>query len=278
MKLARCILDSREVVAVHDERGAAATGYSDMLALIADEERGLSEARRAAADATPAPPDTILAPLRPGKMLFCGVNFAEHAEENPAAVMPTEPFFFSKLPNAIVGPDAPIVIPAPENHLDYEVELAVVIGRRARHVPRERALAHVFGYTVTNDVSARDVQFKDSQITLGKNADSFAPLGPWVVTADEIDDPSQLHVATYVNGELRQQAATSGWLFDVPALIEFLSRTITLEPGDIVTTGTPAGVAAFRQPPPWLAPGDEVTVEVTEIGRLTNPVVAGWEQ
>lgn len=278
MRLARCVLDGRELVAVLDERGAAATGYDDMLELIADGERGLNEARRAAAQATPAQPERVLAPLAPGKMLFCGVNYASHAEENPAAVMPSEPFFFSKLPSAIVGPEDPIIIPFPDNQTDYEVELAVVIGRRARRVKRDQALSHVFGYTVANDVSARDVQFKDSQITLGKNADSFAPLGPCVVTADEIDDPSRLHVATHVNGELRQQAATSEWLFDVPALIEFLSLTITLEPGDIVTTGTPAGVAAFRQPPPWLAPGDEVTVEVAEIGRLTNPVIAGWEQ
>jgi 2-keto-4-pentenoate hydratase/2-oxohepta-3-ene-1,7-dioic acid hydratase in catechol pathway len=135
----------------------------------------------------------------------------------------------------------------------------------------------VFGYTVANDVSARDVQFRDSQITLGKNPDTFCPLGPVVATADELPDPSALHVATYVNGERRQQGRTKDWLFDVPTLIEFLTRTITLEPGDVVTTGTPSGVAAFRDPPPWLRPGDEVTVEVEEIGRLSNPVIAGWE-
>lgn len=276
MRLARCLVDGRAVIAVHDDDGVVATGYDDMLPLIADGEAGLERARRAAANGARVAPERLLAPLRPGKMLFCGVNYPDHAEENPDAVMPREPFFFSKLPNAIAGPGEPIRIPSAETQTDYEVELAVVIGRTARHVPRERALEHVFGYTVANDVSARDVQFKDAQITLGKNPDTFSPLGPWVTTADEIADPSRLHVATYVNGEQRQRGATENWLFDVPALIEFLSRTMTLEPGDLVTTGTPSGVAAFRDPPPWLRPGDEVTVEVEEIGRLTNPVEAGW--
>jgi 2-keto-4-pentenoate hydratase/2-oxohepta-3-ene-1,7-dioic acid hydratase in catechol pathway len=182
----------------------------------------------------------------------------------------------SKLGTAIVGPGEPIQIPARETHTDYEVELAVVIGTTARRVPRERALEHVFGFTVANDVSARDVQFKDMQITLGKNPDTFCPLGPAVVTADAIDNPSDLEVACFVNGEERQRGHTSDWLFDVPTLIEFVSRTMTLEPGDLVTTGTPAGVAAFRDGQPWLAPGDEVVVEVERVGRLENPVVAGW--
>jgi 2,4-didehydro-3-deoxy-L-rhamnonate hydrolase len=276
MRLARCLVDGRAVVAVHDGDRVAPTPYEDLLALIGDGEAGLQRARDAAANGTAVPPERLLAPLRPGKMLFCGVNYPDHADENPDAVMPREPFFFSKLPSAIAGPGEPIRIPTPATQTDYEVELAVVIGRTAQRVPRERALEHVFGYTVANDVSARDVQFRDAQITLGKNPDTFCPLGPWVVTADEIGDPSRLHVAAYVNGEQRQRGATENWLFDVPALIEFVSRTITLEPGDLITTGTPSGVAAFRDPPPWLRPGDEVAVEVEEIGRLTNPVEAGW--
>ena len=276
MRLARCLLNGEVSVVVHEAEGVKPTGYSDLLALIRDGEDGLRKAREAASAASPAEPERLLAPLRPPKMLFCGVNYPDHADENPDAVMPSEPFFFAKLPNAVVGPDEPIVIPAPGTRTDYEVELAFLVGRTARRVAREHALGHVFGYTVANDVSARDVQFKDSQITLGKNADSFAPLGPWVVTADEIPDPSRLHVATYVNGEMRQQGETQNWLFDIPALIEFLTQTITLEPGDLVTTGTPSGVAAFQDPSPWLAPGDEVTVEVREIGQLTNPVTAGW--
>jgi 2-keto-4-pentenoate hydratase/2-oxohepta-3-ene-1,7-dioic acid hydratase in catechol pathway len=257
--------------------GVAPTGYATLAELLRDGEAGLERARAAAERGEATAPGRLGAPHRPGKMLFCGVNFADHAEENPGAVLPREPFFFSKLPSAIVGPDQPIRIPSPETHTDYEVELAMVIGRRARRLRPEEALDHVFGYTIVNDVSARDVQFTDNQITLGKNPDTFCPLGPEVVTADELPNPSALHVATYVNGEQRQAGATADWLFDVPTLLAFVTRLITLEPGDLVTTGTPAGVAAFRDPPPWLRPGDEVTVEVPEIGRLTNPVVAGWE-
>lgn len=276
MRLARCLVDGAPTVCVHDDGQAVPTGYRDMLDLVGDGEDGLRRVRAAVDSAQWRPAERLLAPLRPGKMLFCGVNYPDHAEENPSAVMPEEPFFFSKLASAVVGPGEDIVIPAPHTHTDYEVELAVVIGQTARRVPRERVLEHVFGYTIVNDVSARDVQFRDNQITLGKNADTFCPLGPWVITADEIPNPSQLHVATYVNGERRQHGATADWLFDLPTLIEFLTRTITLNPGDVVTTGTPAGVGAFRSPPAWLAPGDEVTVEVEEIGRLTNRVVAGW--
>jgi 2,4-diketo-3-deoxy-L-fuconate hydrolase len=276
MRLVRYEGADGEGVGVRVAGGVAPTGYTDLRSLIEAGEAGLRAAEAAAASGTPADIRRLLAPLRPGKMLFCGVNYPDHAEENPSAIMPVEPFFFSKLPSAVVGPDEPIVIPSSHTQVDYEVELAVVIGRTARRVARERALDHVFGYTVVNDVSARDVQFKDAQITLGKNADSFCPLGPEVVTADEIGDPSALHVRTEVNGEVRQSAATATWLFDVPTLIEFVSRTITLEPGDIVTTGTPSGVGCFRTPPAWLQPGDVVVVEVEEIGRLANPVIAGW--
>jgi 2-keto-4-pentenoate hydratase/2-oxohepta-3-ene-1,7-dioic acid hydratase in catechol pathway len=257
--------------------GVAPVGYDEMTALIAAGVAGAADLARAAESPHRVQVDHLLAPLRPGKMLFCGVNYPSHAEENPGAVMPKEPFFFSKLPSAVIGPDEPIVIPAPETQTDYEVELAVVIGKRARRLSREEALDHVFGYTVANDVSARDVQFKDAQITLGKNPDTFCPLGPEIVTAEEIGDPSSLHVRTEVNGEERQSGATADWLFDVPTLLEFLTRTMTLEPGDLVTTGTPAGVGCFRNPPAWLRPGDVVAVEVPEIGRLVNPVVAGWE-
>jgi len=278
MRLVRYEHGGQAAVGVRIDGEVIATGYDDLIELIRDGEEGLERARAAVRDRGRAvQPERLLAPLHPGKMLFCGVNFPDHAEENPNAVMPHEPFFFAKLSNAIVGPDEAIAIPTPETQSDYEVELAFVVAKRARRVPRAEALARVFGYTIVNDISARDVQFTDNQITLGKNPDTFCPLGPEVVTADELPDPSALHLSSYVNGEQRQAAATSSWLFDVPALIEFLTRTITLEPGDLVTTGTPAGVAAFRDPPPWLRPGDEVTVEVEEIGPLTNPVVAGWE-
>lgn len=253
-----------------------ATGHSDMLELIAAGPEAWSALRDA--DLGPmVSAARLLAPLpAPGKLLFCGVNYPGHLEENPVAVLPETPFFFSKLPSAVVGPEADIVLPSPENQVDYEVELAVVIGRRARNVTRENALDHVFGFTVVNDVSARDIQFKDMQITLGKNPDTFCPMGPSIVLADAIDDAQALGVRTRVNGEERQSDMTSNMIFDIPRILEIVSATITLEPGDIVTTGTPAGVGCFRDPPLWLKPGDRVEVEVDGIGTLGNPVVGAW--
>jgi 2-keto-4-pentenoate hydratase/2-oxohepta-3-ene-1,7-dioic acid hydratase in catechol pathway len=250
--------------------GVIPTGHDDMLGLI--RAGGLPEP---AGD--PVPDATLLAPVpRPGKLLFCGVNYASHKQENPNAVLPAEPFFFSKLPSAVVGPDQPIRIPAPHSQVDYEVELAVVIGRAGRAITEQAALSHVYGYTVVNDVSGRDVQFKDAQITLGKGFDTFSPMGPCLLTADEVPDPGALTVSSHVNGERRQHEATANMLFTVPALLAFVSQHITLEPGDIVTTGTPAGVGTFHDPPRYLAPGDTVSVEVDAIGRLSNPVTADW--
>jgi 2,4-diketo-3-deoxy-L-fuconate hydrolase len=215
----------------------------------------------------------LLAPLqRPGKIVCCGVNYASHQQENPAAVLPAEPFFFAKLPSAVVGPGEPVILPGPQTELDYEVELAVVIGRRARGLSEAEALGAVFGYTILNDVSARDVQFRDNQITLGKGADTFCPLGPVIVTADEIPDPQALIVSSSVNGQVRQQESTAGMIFPVARLLAFLSQNITLEPGDVVSTGTPAGVGCFMNPPGLLRAGDQVEVRVDGIGALANPV------
>lgn len=222
-------------------------------------------------------PDRLLAPVpRPGKILCAGVNYLSHKAENPDAVIPSSPFFFSKLPTAVVGPGEAIVLPDRSSQVDYEVELAVVIGRRSKRLRAESALDAVYGYTVVNDVSARDVQFRDNQITLGKGFDSFCPLGPCVLTADEVPDPQQLRVRSFVNGEMRQSASTGDMVFSVAQLLEEVSAQITLEAGDVVTTGTPAGVGTFRHPPVYLSPGDEVIVEVDAIGRLANPVIAGW--
>ncbi|MGH9185001.1 MAG: fumarylacetoacetate hydrolase family protein [Acidimicrobiales bacterium] len=252
--------------------GVAATDATDMLAVVRSGKLPhTTSAPKPVADLR------LLAPLpRPGKLLFCGVNYASHKQENPSATLPSEPFFFAKLPSAVIGPDEPIRIPSPQSQVDYEVELAVVIGKGGKGLRREGAAEHIFGYTVVNDVSGRDVQFKDNQITLGKGFDTFAPMGPCIVTADEIGDPQALRVNAYVNGEQRQAEATANMLFPVDVVLEFVSRYITLEPGDIVTTGTPAGVGLFRSPPTFLAPGDVVEVEVDAIGRLRNPVVAGW--
>jgi 2-keto-4-pentenoate hydratase/2-oxohepta-3-ene-1,7-dioic acid hydratase in catechol pathway len=247
-----------------------------MTALIRDGDRGLDAARRALETGEAVVPDRLLAPLRPGKILCSGVNYASHADENPDAVLPTEPFFFSKLPSAVIGPGEPIVIPRPETKTDYEVELAMVLGQRLKHASAESAVDAVFGWTILHDVSARDVQFKDAQITLGKNPDTFAPIGPEIVTTDELGNPSKLRVWTTLNGETMQDSSTSEQLFPPGRLLEFLTALVTLEPGDVVTTGSPAGVGCFRDPPVYLQPGDEVTVSVEGIGSLTNPVVAGW--
>jgi 2-keto-4-pentenoate hydratase/2-oxohepta-3-ene-1,7-dioic acid hydratase in catechol pathway len=264
-------------VGIRADGGIVPTGYSDLVALILDGERGLERAREAAERGEPVEPERVLAPIaRPGKILCSGINYASHKEENPDAVFPDEPFFFSKLPSAVIGPGEAIVIPRPDMQTDYEVELALVIGRTARRVTEADALGYVFGYTVLNDVSARDIQFKDSQITLGKGVDTFSPLGPEVVTADEIPDPQQLHVSSQLNEEQMQSTPCSDMIFPAARLLEFLTAIVTLYPGDVVSTGTPAGVGAFRKPPVWLRPGDEITVEVDRVGRLTNPVVAGW--
>lgn len=252
------------------------TGYTDMHDLIRDGADGLARAAAAMESGTPVAGATLLAPIRPGKILCSGVNYASHAEENPGAVMPTEPFFFSKLPSAVIGHGAPIRIPRPTTKADYEVELAMVIGMGGYRIPEERALDHVFGWTILHDVSAREVQFKDMQITLGKNPDTFSPIGPEIVTTDELGDWSTLRVSTMLNGRVMQDAPTSTMLFTPSHLIAFLSDLISLEPGDVVTTGSPAGVGCFRDPPVYLEPGDTVTVSVDRIGALTNPVVAGW--
>jgi 2,4-diketo-3-deoxy-L-fuconate hydrolase len=266
----------RTAVGVRRKGAIFHTGYADMRELI---EGGAAALERAAAEADRAQAvegATILAPVRPGKILCSGVNYASHAEENPNAVMPTEPFFFSKLPSAVIGPGEAIRIPRATTQADYEVELSMVIGRRAYRVTEEAALDHVFGWTLLNDVSARDVQFKDMQITLGKNPDTFAPIGPEIVTSDELGDPSSVRVSTTLNGNVMQDASTAEQLFSPARLLAFLTDLITLEPGDIVTTGSPAGVGVFRDPPVYMRPGDTVTVSADRIGELTNPVEAGW--
>jgi 2,4-didehydro-3-deoxy-L-rhamnonate hydrolase len=212
--------------------------------------------------------------LRPGKMLCSGVNYAGHAEENPNAKMPTEPFFFSKLSSAIIGPGGAIRKGATEQ-LDYEVEFAVVIGKTlARGTTDETTIMDaIFGYTLLHDVSARDVQFKDNQITLGKNFDTFAPMGPCIVTQDEIPDPTNVRLKTTLNDHVVQDGTTADWLFKLPVLLSHLLKFMTLEPCDIVTTGTPAGVGLFRQPPLFMKPGDVVVIEAEGIGKLENHVI-----
>jgi 2-keto-4-pentenoate hydratase/2-oxohepta-3-ene-1,7-dioic acid hydratase in catechol pathway len=217
----------------------------------------------------------LLAPIpRPGKILCSGINYRSHADENPGAKMPTEPFFFSKLPSAVIGPGEPIVLPGASRQVDYEVEFAVIIGKKMKQTPASDTIGHLLGYTILHDVSARDVQFKDNQITLGKNFDTFCPLGPCIVTTDELKDPGNVKLRSFVNDKLMQDGTTADWVFPLPILLSRLSQVMTLEPGDVVSTGTPAGVGAFRKPPTFLKPGDTVWLEIEGIGVLENPVIA----
>jgi 2-keto-4-pentenoate hydratase/2-oxohepta-3-ene-1,7-dioic acid hydratase in catechol pathway len=208
---------------------------------------------------------------RPQKIVCVGLNYRDHAEEQ-GTPLPQAPLLFAKLPNTLIGPGDPIVIPPVTQQVDYEAELGVIIGVRIRNVSVENALEAVRGYLCLNDVSARDLQFGDGQWTRGKSLDSFCPIGPELVPAADIPDPQSLAICASVNGEVLQDSSTSRMIFGVAEIIAHISEAITLEPGDLIATGTPAGVGAFRHPPIWLQPGDEVTIEIEGVGSLTNPV------
>ena len=271
-----------------------ATGYQDTLALIRDGARGLERAHEAVGQADPVPVDRILAPLtNPGKIFGSGVNYGSHGDEEPGFVFPDEVVWdFIKLSTAIVGPGDPIVIPPADDVIvrraggaaqfaehgfavDYEVELGIVLGAHAKNVSREDALDHVFGYTVFNDVGSRSVQFHNGQRDVGKNFDTFCPMGPCIVTKDELPEWEMIRIQSHVNGELRQDALVGEQIGPPPVAIEWLSSVITLEPGDCLMTGTPAGCGTFMDPPRFLQPGDTVTVSASGVGELTNPVVQG---
>jgi len=207
---------------------------------------------------------------RPGKIICVGLNYSDHAEEQ-GVDLPTAPLLFAKWQNTLIGPGDPIVIPTIVTKCDYEAELGVVIGARVRGVSADGALEAVAGYVVVNDVSARDLQFADGQWTRGKSFDTFGPVGP-IVPADQVPDPQALGIRCLLNGEAVQDSSTAQMVFTVAEVIAFISDGITLEPGDLILTGTPAGVGLGRKPPVYLADGDEVTIEIEGIGSLTNPV------
>jgi 2-keto-4-pentenoate hydratase/2-oxohepta-3-ene-1,7-dioic acid hydratase in catechol pathway len=209
---------------------------------------------------------------RPGKIVCVGLNYRDHAEEQ-GMELPAEPLLFAKWPNALIGPGEPIVIPPAVTKADYEAELGVVIGARAKNVSRENALEAVRGYVCANDVSARDLQFADGQWSRGKSVDTFCPVGP-LVPASEIADPHALRIRAIVSGEVLQDSTTANLIFGIDEVIAHVTKTMTLEPGDLILTGTPAGVGVFRDPQRLLRAGDEVTIEIEGIGELTNPVVA----
>ena len=216
----------------------------------------------------------LLAPVpRPGKIICVGLNYRDHAKETGKAV-PTEPVLFSKFANSVVGPGANVVVPPEAEKVDYEAELAVVIGRRASRVAAADALGHVAGYTCANDVSSRSLQFLSDQWLLGKAIDTFLPLGPYLVTPDEVPDPQALGIRCLVNDELLQDSDTGQMVFGVAELISYASRTITLEPGDVLATGTPSGVGDAADPPRYLRPGDRMRVEIDGLGQLDNTVRA----
>ena len=255
-----------------------------------DGTRGALPLVQAAAERAPLPAVAATVPLAgatwvaplplPRRNLFCvGRNYHAHAKElresvfkDNAKAVDTWPIVFTKVPECVVGTGVPVRLPgaAVSVQIDYEAELAVVIGRGGRNIARADAMAHVYGYTIVNDVTARDVQMRHSQWDLGKSFDTFCPMGPWLVTADEVDG-NDTRVRCWVNGELRQDARTTDLIFDIPTLIETCSRGITLLPGDIIATGTPAGVGMGMSPPRWLQHGDVVRIEIEGLGVLENP-------
>jgi 2-keto-4-pentenoate hydratase/2-oxohepta-3-ene-1,7-dioic acid hydratase in catechol pathway len=283
MKLCTFLRDAVRVVGVVTDDGivdlsaAAPELPAEMTALLAAGEPAL---RRAAAAASPAraciPLDSVrLAPpiLRPPKFLAVGLNYADHVAE-AGLETPKLPTIFNKQSTCVTGPTDPVHMPRVSSALDYEGELGFVVGRRCRHVPRERAHEVIAGYLVVNDVSVRDWQLRIPTWTMGKSFDTHGPMGPWITTADEVGDPHALRVRTWVNGELRQDSSTKNLIFDCFAIVEHLSTAFTLEPGDVVATGTPGGVGIAMKPPKLLSIGDVVRVGIDGLGTLENRVVA----
>jgi 2-keto-4-pentenoate hydratase/2-oxohepta-3-ene-1,7-dioic acid hydratase in catechol pathway len=254
-------------------------GFPDMLAVIAGGLDALERVRtyagsKSASDGQALSAVRLLAPIpRPPKIICVGLNYRDHALESKMEI-PTVPTLFSKYPTAVIGPGAPIVLPKVSAKPDYEAEFAFVIGKGGRHIAAENWQEHVFGYMNLNDVSARDFQMATTQWMIGKTFDTFAPTGPWLVSADEIVDPHHLDVSLTINGEELQHSNTSNLIFRIPDLIAYMSQVFTLEPGDIISTGTPSGVGFARKPPRWLVAGDDVVMRVAGLGELRNPVVA----
>jgi 2,4-diketo-3-deoxy-L-fuconate hydrolase len=270
-----------KLVTYSTEGGAPGIGYiednevrplggASMLEYI---EHGRSAERQPGDKAVPLDEVRLRAPItRSQKIIAIGLNYEDHANETGGEI-PEKPIVFAKYPNTIIGPGEAIRIPPITEQVDYEAELAVVIGRRVKNVPGEEALEYVFGYMNGNDVSSRDLQFSEGgQWTRSKSIDTFAPIGPYIATRDEVPDPQNLYIRCALNGEVVQDGTTSDMIFPVAELVSFLSRGMTLVPGDVILTGTPAGVGFARDPALFMKAGDEVTVEIEGLGTLTNPV------
>ncbi len=257
----------------------AAAGFDSMLDVI---EAASLDPKKIQSLVAASTPDTayslgtvkLLAPIpKPRKLICVGLNYRDHAAETGSEI-PNVPTIFNKFATAVIGPGDNIVLPKVSKKPDYEAEFAFVIGKGGRHIKAEDWTKHVFGYTIVNDVSGRDYQRATTQWLMGKTFDTFAPMGPWIVTADTISDPHNLDISLEINGEILQNSNTRELIFKIPDLLVFLSSVFTLEPGDIVSTGTPAGVGVARNPPRFLQPGDDVVVKIPAIGELRNPVVA----
>ncbi len=249
----------------------------EMTAFLIAGSQAADRARSAAKDSAhriPLGSVKLEAPIsRPPEFLAIGLNYADHVDETKMK-RPEFPMFFNKQSSSVTGPYDPIHLPRVSSALDYEGELGFVIGRRCRHVPRDRAHEVIAGYVIVNDVSVRDWQRKAPTMTLGKSFDTHAPFGPWIVTPDELGDPHKLELRTFVNGEQRQHSNTRNLIFDCYAQVETLSTVFTLMPGTVISTGTPGGVAAAMNPPKWLKAGDVVRIEIEKIGKIENKVIA----
>lgn len=265
-------VDGNEVVDLAD---AAPDLPTEMVAFLEAGQPALETAHAARTDGARLPLDAVAleAPiLRPPKFLAVGLNYADHVAE-AGLETPVHPMIFNKQSTCVTGPDAPVHLPRASHVLDYEGELGLVIGTRCRHVTRDDAAEVIAGYTVVNDVTVRDWQLRVPTWTMGKSFDTHGPIGPWIVTADEIPDPHQLRLRTWVNDELRQESNTKELIFDCFGLVEHLSTAFTLEPGDIVATGTPGGVGIAMKPPRLLVAGDVMRIEIEGIGSLENAVI-----
>ncbi len=266
--------------AAAQNQGVSTECFADIESFLSTGEAALHLAQKLIQDA----PQSTLIPIfnvvlrapvpRPGKIIAVGLNYRDHSMEAGAKAPPTTPILFAKFRTSISGPGDAIVIPVGDSRVDYEAELAVVIGRKGKAISAADALQYVAGYMPLNDVSARTWQFADKQWVRGKSCDTFCPIGPCLTTRDEVSDPHALSICARVNGTTLQDSNTSKMIFRVPELIEFISAAITLEPGDIIATGTPEGVGVFRTPPIFLKPGDIVEIEIQNLGLLRNPVVA----
>ena len=282
------VIDLAALAAASKEAGIAVPGWlvesSNMLEVINRGDQALADISKLVKDAEAhgtskneplaVALDAVefLPPVYPSKILAIGRNYADHAIEG-GSPPPTAPLIFTKLPNSLSAHNAPIVLPAISSQVDYEAELAVVIGRRVRRVSEAEALNYVFGYSLINDVSARDLQFGDGQWVRGKGLDGFAPLGPFITTRDDIPDVQALNIEGKLNGEVMQSSNTSKMIFNVAYLVSYITQAITLEPGDVIATGTPEGVGFFRKPPVLLKAGDRFEVVIENLGVLSNPVI-----